>query len=69
MVGVNRVGSDAVCDYGGGSVVIDPLGRTMTACSDGLSWASADVDAGDIAKARQRFRVLDDRDLTAQEIL
>ncbi len=69
VVGVNRVGSDAVCDYGGGSVVIDPLGRTMTACSDGLSWASADVDAGDIAKARQRFRVLDDRDLTAQEIL
>lgn len=66
VIAVNRVGSDAACKYGGGSVVIDPLGRTITACPEGMTWASADVDADDIAKARQRFRVLDDRDLTAQ---
>ena len=65
VVAVNRVGSDTACDYIGGSAIIDPLGRTMSACSAGMAWCSSDVDGADIAKARQRFRVLDDRDLTA----
>ena len=66
VVAVNRVGSDPSCQYGGGSVIIDPLGRTMAACPDGASRASADMNAADIAKYRERFRVLDDRDICSQ---
>ena len=62
VVAVNRVGSDSACEYGGGSAIIDPLGRTLAACPDGISWTSAEVNGCDIEKARNRFRVLEDRD-------
>ena len=63
VVAVNRVGCDAACVYGGGSVIIDAKGFPLAKCLDKESWATADVDATDIAQARKRFRVLDDRDV------
>ena len=67
VAAVNRVGSDAVCDYGGESAIIDPIGRTMAACPEGLSWTITHLDASDIAKARSRFRVLADKDSVRME--
>lgn len=64
VVAVNRVGSDTACIYGGGSVIIDAKGLPLAMCHDTENWATANVDVADIAQARNRFRVLDDRDDT-----
>lgn len=56
VIGVNRVGVDPVCAYNGGSVIIDPIGRLLSA-------QSADISIDKLREMRLRFRVLDDRDL------
>ena len=55
VIGVNRVGDDPICTYDGGSVVIDPIGRT-------LSTQFADLSIDKLHEMRHRFPVLDDRD-------
>lgn len=63
VVGVNRVGSDPQCDYVGGSVVIDPYGRTTAACEDSKEgFAVADLDMERLREFRKKFPVLQDRD-------
>ena len=57
VVAVNRVGQDPVAAYGGGSVIIDPIGRVLT---DGCG--TADISLERLQQMRSRFRVLDDRD-------
>ncbi len=70
VAGVNRVGTDPSCEYSGGSVVIDPYGRTVAACRDGVEDAvSADVDMAALETFRQKFPVLNDGDLFEMQII
>ena len=63
VAGVNRVGTDPTCEYCGGSVIIDPYGRTMAACAMGEECeASAEVDMEALAAFREKFPVLSDAD-------
>lgn len=63
VVGVNRVGSDPACEYCGGSVIIDPYGKTMTACAKGEECeATAEIDMELLSAFREKFPVLKDAD-------
>ena len=63
MAGVNRVGNDPTCEYCGGSVIIDPYGRTLVACMMGEECeASAEVDMRKLEAFREKFPVLNDAD-------
>ena len=64
MVAVNRVGTDAAdIAYEGGSMVIDPVGRTLVAGTKNVEQViEATLDMEKLAQMRQHFRVLDDRD-------
>ena len=63
VAGVNRVGEDPNCSYCGGSAVIDPYGRTLVACEDGVACeATAEIDLEKLEAFRKKFPVLDDAD-------
>jgi predicted amidohydrolase len=64
MVAVNRVGTDAKnIDYMGGSIVIDPVGRTLKECNKNVEQAlDAVLDKDKLQQMRQHFQVLSDRD-------
>ena len=63
VAGVNRVGTDPACHYCGGSVVIDPYGKTIASCADNQECeASAEIDIEDLEAFRQKFPVLNDAD-------
>ena len=63
VVGVNRVGSDPACHYSGGSVIIDPYGPDLAACTDGQEcMAVANLDLEALKAFREKFPVLKDRD-------
>lgn len=62
LVGVNRVGSDAFCHYVGESLVCDSRGDTLVEGGSEEQAISADIDFSCQKSARERFRVLDDRD-------
>ena len=64
VAGVNRVGMDAACEYCGGSVIIDPYGRTIAACADNTECeATAEVDMVALEAFREKFPVLKDADI------
>ena len=64
VVGVNRVGMDPACEYCGGSVIIDPYGRTIAACADNTECeATAEVDMEALEAFREKFPVLKDADI------
>ena len=64
VAGVNRVGTDPSCEYCGGSVIIDPYGKTLTACARGEECeASALIDMEMLQAFREKFPVLNDRDI------
>jgi predicted amidohydrolase len=63
VAGVNRVGNDPACQYCGGSVVIDPYGKTIAACTDNLECeATATIDIEALQAFRAKFPVLNDAD-------
>ena len=63
VAGVNRVGTDPSCEYHGGSVIIDPYGRTIASCAAGEECeATAEVDMEKLMAFREKFPVLDDAD-------
>ena len=63
VVGVNRVGTDPDNDYCGGSRVIDPYGKIIAECEDGVEMgATVDVDMNMLEAFRAKFPVLDDAD-------
>ncbi len=63
VAGVNRVGTDPVCEYCGGSVVIDPYGRIIAACENGKEEAAtAEIDMAALEAFREKFPVLKDAD-------
>ena len=64
VAGVNRVGTDPACEYCGGSVIIDPYGRTIAACADDTECeATAEVDMVALEAFREKFPVLKDADI------
>lgn len=64
LIGCNRVGSDQFCHYIGESLVVDSKGETMAEGEKDCELAvTVDLDFDKLAYARQRFKVLDDRDL------
>lgn len=63
VAGVNRVGEDPVCQYSGGTALIDPYGHTLGVCKDGQEGeVTADIDLEELNRFRQKFPVLDDAD-------
>ncbi len=61
--GVNRVGTDGNNhDYIGHSVVYDVLGKQISTTASGEFTETVILDKAQIAKDRNRFRFLDDRD-------
>ena len=63
VAGVNRVGYDPTCDYCGGSVIIDPYGKTIAACTHGEECeASAEIDMERLIEFKRKFPVLRDAD-------
>lgn len=63
VVGVNRVGTDPSCEYAGGSVIIDPYGKTIAACElEKECEATAEIDMAQLKAFREKFPVLDDAD-------
>lgn len=63
VLAVNRVGSDPFCQYCGGSAVIDPYGKIVSACEDGKEcFAVADIDMKKLLAFREKFPVFGDAD-------
>ncbi len=63
VAGVNRVGTDPVCAYPGGSAVISPYGKTLAECPwGGEGAASAEIDLEALDAFRKKFPVGDDAD-------
>ena len=64
VAGVNRVGNDPTNEYSGGSMVIDPYGKIVASCDDGVEMAaSADIDMDMLEAFRVKFPVLNDSDV------
>ena len=64
VAGVNRIGTDPACEYCGGSVIIDPYGKTLAACEMNQECeASAEVDMDKLNAFREKFPVLNDSDV------
>lgn len=63
VAGVNRVGTDHACQYCGGSVVIDPYGKTIAECEwDKENEATAEINIEQLDAFRKKFPVLNDAD-------
>ncbi len=64
VAGVNRIGADPSCEYNGASVVIDPYGRTIAHCAEGVECeATAEIDMSALEAFREKFPVLKDADI------
>lgn len=64
VAGVNRVGKDPSNEYAGGSMVIDPYGKIIAECEDGVEIsASAEIDMDMLEAFRAKFPVLNDSDI------
>lgn len=64
VAAVNRIGEDPSCSYDGGSVLLDPLGRTITSCADSMEQvAEGDINIDYLEECRRKFPVLDDADI------
>ena len=64
VAGVNRVGNDPTCEYCGGSVLIDPYGKVLSACPRSEeSEASTVVELEKLNAFRKKFPVLNDADI------
>lgn len=64
VAGVNRVGSDPSNEYSGGSMVVDPYGKIVASCEDGIEMSvSAEIDMDMLEAFRKKFPVLNDSDV------
>ena len=63
VAGVNRVGSDPVCEYLGGSTLYNPFGEPLARCQDGKeSIATGKLSMAMLEEYRSKFPVLEDAD-------
>lgn len=61
VLGVNRVGKDPSCEYGGGTAFISPYGETLAAPEYGHEGVvTADLNMSVLEAFREKFPVLDD---------
>ena len=58
VVGVNRTGSDLETEFGGRSLVIDPMGETLADAGRDESVAQAELDLNRLDAWREKFPVL-----------
>jgi len=64
VVGLNRVGTDPYCKYSGGSAIIDPYGNVIAAPEDNKEMCvTAELDMDMLKQFREKFPVLNDRDV------
>ncbi|WP_048000987.1 carbon-nitrogen family hydrolase [Lactiplantibacillus herbarum] len=61
VVAVNRVGSDPENDFGGQSLVIDPLGQIMAIAGAHAQLVTAQLDLDQVKHVRGQIPVFDDR--------
>ena len=62
VVGANRVGSGGGLDYGGDSLVVDPMGRIVADGGDASEQVlHAALSAGHVADVRRHYPFLRDR--------
>lgn len=60
---VNRVGKDEACDYCGGTMLIDPYGKTIVEAEEGKEEIiTGDIDIDRLRSFREKFPVLNDAD-------
>ena len=63
VCGVNRVGKDPVCEYDGGTVLVDPYGRiAASAAQNTEEFVIADINLKEYASYSRNFPVLQDAD-------
>ena len=64
LIAVNRVGDDSFNHYRGCSCVISPIGKTIVSCLPNVTQAqSCTIDLPSLQHKREKFKVLDDRDV------
>ena len=64
LIACNRVGNDAYSHYRGQSAIIGPIGNTLATCKANVqSTASFSLDLEVLKHQRQKFQVLEDRDI------
>lgn len=64
LIACNRVGRDNYCQYLGQSAIIDPTGKTLAyGPQNKESIISAEIDLDSVNHFRQKFQVLEDRDV------
>ncbi|MGO9876687.1 MAG: carbon-nitrogen family hydrolase [Acidimicrobiia bacterium] len=61
VVGVNRVGTGDGLIYVGESVILDPLGESISSAGDGECAIAGDVDPARVASVRDKYPFLRDR--------
>lgn len=63
VLAVNRTGNDPVCEYIGGTMVIDAMGNIVDSCPDAKETSiSVDLDMEALNRFRGKFPVLEDAD-------
>lgn len=63
VAAVNRVGKDLACEYDGGTMLIDPYGRTQVECESGKEgFVTGEIDMEKLNAFRKKFPVLEDAD-------
>jgi len=63
VLAVNRMGNDPVCEYIGGTMVIDAMGNVVDSCPEGKETSiSVDLDMEALNRFRSKFPVLEDGD-------
>lgn len=63
VIGVNRVGTDPICSYSGGTMAIDAYGRTVADCPENeISSCTFTLDLEKLYSFRGKFPVLADGD-------
>ena len=62
VAGVNRVGSDPLCQYTGHSVLVDAYGKVVTDCGNAETAVTAELDLERLHAFRKKFPVLADAD-------
>jgi predicted amidohydrolase len=64
LIGCNRVGNDDYNHYRGCSAVISPIGKTLACCKPNVQdTASFLLNLEEIKHKREKFKVLDERDI------
>lgn len=62
VLGVNRVGSDPVCLYNGGTAFVSPYGQPVGCADDREAALTQHIDMAHLNSFRQKFPVLKDAD-------